>query len=49
MSCRQCEATIDELTEHSDTFVRELCQTPANATDEAAFQDLHARLVSTPD
>ena len=47
--CRRCEATVDELTEHSDTFVRDLCRTSANPADEEAYQALHAMLLAAPD
>ena len=46
LRCSDCELTVDALTEHSDTFVRELCRQPSNALDEAAFRALYDNLVS---
>ena len=47
--CARCEATIDAITEESDTCVRSLCQLPLTADDEPAFQRLYTRLVSSSD
>lgn len=46
-TCPVCEATVDMLTELSDTCVRELCRGPCNADDEPVFQELYSRLLSS--
>jgi serine/threonine protein kinase len=46
-SCSQCEATLDAITEQSDTFVRELCRRPSTADDEPGYQELYRKLISS--
>ncbi len=46
-ACPSCEATVDALTELSDTCVRELCRGPSTADDEPVFQSLYSKLLTS--
>ena len=47
--CPACEATLDAITEQSDTCVRQLCQLPSTEDDEPTYQALYRQLIeSTP-
>ncbi len=47
LQCSRCEATVDALTEPSDTCVRALCQQPSTADDEPVFRSLYQRLIAS--
>lgn len=47
LTCPRCESTVDELTELSDTCVRELCRRPSMPEDEPVFQSLYTRLLAS--
>ena len=48
-SCPHCEATLQQLEDDSDTLIRSLASLPTTADDEVAFQQIHARLLATPE
>jgi serine/threonine protein kinase len=47
--CPDCESTLAALEDDSDTLVRSLASLPATSDDELAFQQLHQRLLASPE